>query len=310
MNEGRYLIKEAKSRGRLILIRELLRAGRWGHRFFNLRQTRFYFELAGQFFSFLERGWIEKIEIGSIKAEILNQDLNEAPGLIFYLHGGAFVSGSPRTHRHLALRLAKEAETAALVIDYRLAPEFPYPAALEDCLLVYLKLVEKSFQPERIALVGDSAGGGLAVALTQRLIKKGYPKPACLCLFSPWVDLSCSSAAYLERGQRDPMVTRSSALERARWYAGPKELTEPEISPVFGDFAGFPPMVIFVGSEEVLYDEAVSLAEKASQTQVEVTLIEWSGMIHVWPYLFPFLPEGFEACRLAGEYLRFWLKKN
>lgn len=277
-----------------------------------MRQTRFYFELVGHFFSFLERGWIKKIEINQVQAEILNQDLNRATRLILYLHGGAFISGSPRTHRHLALRLAIETEAAALVIDYRLAPEYTYPAALEDCLKVYQWLLEKSFPPERIALVGDSAGGGLAVALTQRLIKEGYPKPACLCLFSPWVDLSCSSSSSssLERAHRDPVIHLSLALERARWYAGSKELNEPEISPLYGDFTSFPPAIIFIGSEEVLYDEVVSLAQKLSQARVEVTLIKWLRMFHVWPYLFPFLPEGLEVCRLAGEYLRLCLQKN
>ncbi len=304
MKESYHLIKEAKSRWRLIFLRKLLQIGRWGHQFISLRQARFYFELVGQFFSFLEPGWIEKIRISQLEAEILNQDLKEASRLIFYLHGGAFVSGSARTHRHLAMHLAKEAEAAALVINYRLAPEFSYPAALEDSLKSYLWLLEKNFPPERIALVGDSAGGGLAVALTFRLIKEGYPKPACLCLFSPWVDLSCSSAAYQERSHRDPMISRSLAIERARWYAGSRELTTPEISPLYGDFASFPSTLIFIGSDEVLYDEAVSLAKKLNQAQVEVTLIEWLGMFHVWPYLFPILPEGLEACRLAGEYLR------
>jgi len=115
----------------------------------------------------------------------LNQPLERASRLLFYLHGGAFVSGSPRTHRHLALRLAREAEAAAFVLDYRLAPEFPYPAALEDSLRSYRWLLEKNIPPERIALAGDSAGGGLAVALTQRLIRENLPRPACLCLFRP-----------------------------------------------------------------------------------------------------------------------------
>ncbi len=310
MKESYHLIKEAKSRWRPILFRELLRIGRWGHHFFNLRQARFYFEFVGQFFSLLEKGKVDKIKINHIRVEILNQALKGASRLIIYLHGGAFVSGSPRTHRHLALRLAKEAKASALVIDYRLAPEFPYPAALEDCMMVYLWLLEKGFPPERMALVGDSAGGAMALALTQRLIKEDYPRPACLCLFSPWVDLSCSSAAYQEKSHRDPMITHSLAIERARSYAVSKELTEPEISPLFGPFAGFPSMLIFVGSEEVLHEEAVLLAKKARQAGVEVTLIEWSGMFHVWPYLFPFLPEGLEACRLAGEYLRLCLQKR
>lgn len=115
----------------------------------------------------------------------MNQPLERASRLLFYLHGGAFVSGSPRTHRHLALRLAREAEAAAFVLDYRLAPEFPYPAALEDSLRSYRWLLEKNIPPERIALAGDSAGGGLAVALTQRLIRENLPRPACLCLFRP-----------------------------------------------------------------------------------------------------------------------------
>lgn len=294
----------------MFLFRKLLRAGRFAHRFINLRQARFYFEVAGVFFSLLERGEVIRIELNGLKGEILNQPLEKASRLLFYLHGGAFVSGSPRTHRHLALRLAREAEAAAFVLDYRLAPEYPYPAALEDSLRAYEWLLEKNFPPERIALAGDSAGGGLAVALTQKLIRENFPRPACLCLFSPWVDLTCSSAAYVTRGQRDPMINRQLALERACLYAGARQLADPEISPLFGELSGFPPLLIFIGSEEVLYDEALNLAQKASQAGCEVKLMEWSGMFHVFVYLFPFLPEGVEACRLAGEFLRLHLPEN
>ncbi|MCX7974217.1 MAG: alpha/beta hydrolase [Candidatus Aminicenantes bacterium] len=248
--------------------------------------------------------------INGLEAEIFGQSLDKARRLIFYLHGGAFVSGSSLTHRHLVLRLAKEAVASALVINYRLAPEFPFPAPLEDCFRAYRWLLEKEYQSARLAIAGDSAGGNLAVALTQKLIKEGYPLPACLILFSPWVDLSCSSPSYEERSRRDPMISRPLALERAKWYAGSKTLNNPEISPLFGDFTNFPPLLIFIGSEEVLYDEALALAQKAIAAGVEVQLLEWRGMFHVWPYFFPFLPEGREACRLAGDFLRLYLSKN
>jgi len=305
-----HLIKEARSRKRLILFRKLLRAGRFAHHFINLRQARLYFEVVGAIFSFFEKGDVNRMEIDGLKGEILNQPLERASRLIFYLHGGAFVSGSPRTHRHLALRLAREAEAAALVINYRLAPEFPFPAALEDSLKAYKWLLKRNFPSERIALAGDSAGGGLAVALTQRLIRENLPRPACLCLFSPWVDLTCSSAAYVTRSHRDPMINRQLALERACLYAGTRELADPEISPLFGELKNFPPVLIFIGNDEVLYDEALNLAQKASQAGCEVKLIEWSGMFHVFAYLFPFLPEGVEACQLAGEFLRLYLPEN
>jgi monoterpene epsilon-lactone hydrolase len=305
-----HLVKASRSRKRLKLFRILLQAGRCGHHFLNLRQARFYFEVAGAIFSFLEKGEVHRIEIDGLKGEILNQPLERASRLLFYLHGGAFVSGSPRTHRHLALRLAREAEATAFVLDYRLAPEFPCPAALEDSLRAYQWLLEKNIPPERIALAGDSAGGGLAVALTQRLIRENFPRPACLCLFSPWVDLTCSSAAYVTRGHRDPMINRQLALERARLYAGTRQLNDPEISPLFGEFSDFPPLLIFIGSEEVLYDEALNLAQRASQAGCEVKLMEWSGMFHVFVYLFPFLPEGAEACRLAGKFVRLHLPEN
>jgi len=122
--------------------------------------------------------------------------------------------------------------------------------------------------------------------------------------------LTCSSAAFVTRGCRDPMINRQLALERARLYAGARKLADPEISPLYGELSGFPPLLIFIGSEEVLYDDALNLAQKASQAGSDVKLIEWSGLFHVFVYLFPFLPEGAEACQLAGEFLRLHLPKN
>lgn len=302
-----YQIRRTKSYGRLKFLKMLFYLIRSLHQAFDLNQARRYFEFVGRFFSLWEKGEIHKILINGLYAEVLGPSLNQAQRLIFYLHGGAFVSGSPLTHRHLAFRLAKEAQASALVFDYPLAPEFPFPTALEVSFKAYQWLLERNWSSKRIAFVGDSAGGNLVVALTQKLIKRKYPLPACLVLFSPWVDLSCSSASWEERATRDPMITRSLALERARWYAGEKALTDADISPLFGDLAGFPPMLLFVGSEEVLYDEILALARKANEAGVKVHLIEWLGMFHVWPYLFPILPEGKEACRLASRFLRYHL---
>ncbi len=310
--KSRLLIEREEKGGfspQLILIRLLLRWGRWAHHFLNLRMARYYFELAGKFFSLFGRGPAEKIKINGLKAEILGHRpeykyLNQAERLIFYLHGGAFVSGSPQTHRHLIQRIAREAQAVALSIDYRLAPEFPYPAALEDSFLAYCWLIDQKFESGRVALVGDSAGGGLAVALVQRLVVEGLPLPACVCLLSPWVDLTCSSEAYLTRPRGDPMVSQKMALERARLYAGKRDLTNPCVSPLYGSFWGFPPLFILVGSDEVLYDDAYRLAQKASQSGVKVQLEVWAGMFHVWPYLFPLLSEGRQACHRLGLFIR------
>ncbi len=289
---------------RLSLLRWLLRAGRASYPLVNLRLARLSFEVMGALFSLAARGPLMKLKAGQVEAEVLDKSLFSRRRVIFYLHGGAFVSGSARTHRHLVRRLAAEADASAVVINYRLAPEFPHPAALEDALSAYRWLLEQNIRASRVACVGDSAGGCLAVALIQRLTREKMALPACLCLFSPWVDLTCSSPSYEARASLDPMITRKLALERARWYAGGKELSDPEISPLKGEFGGFPPVLILVGSHEVLHDDAVALARQLSQAGSNVSLETWSGMFHVWPYVFPFLPEGRRACTRVASFIR------
>ncbi|MFQ6039110.1 MAG: alpha/beta hydrolase [Candidatus Aminicenantales bacterium] len=225
-------------------------------------------------------------------------------GAILYIHGGAFVSGSPATHRHLVWWLAREAERLALVVDYRLAPEHPYPAALEDVMIAYRWMIKQGFSPWRIAVVGDSAGGGLAVSMFLCLKERRWPLPGCAVLLCPWTDLSCSSPSFVENAGQDPMVRRDMALERARVYAGETPLHDPGVSPVYGDLSGLPPLLIQVGSGEALLDDSRRLAERARKAGVEVTLDVWPGMVHVWHYMPRLLPEAREALRQAGRFCR------
>lgn len=289
---------------RVSLLWWLLRAGRASYPLVSLRLARLSFEAMGELFSMMARGPVMKLKVGQVDAEVLEKRFSPGARIIFYLHGGAFVSGSARTHRHLVGRIAREANASAIVINYRLAPEFPFPAALEDAFFAYQWVCGQNIQASRMALVGDSAGGCLAVALIQRLIKENLPLPACLCLLSPWVDLTCSLPSYETRARLDPMISRELAMERARWYAGGKDLADPEVSPLRGEFHGFPPVLILVGSHEVLHDDAVQLTRKLSQAGRNVSLEIWRGMFHVWPYVFPLLPEGRQALTRVGSFIR------
>ncbi len=212
------------------------------------------------------------------------------PGAILYLHGGAYCLGSINTHRELVGRLAETANKKTLVIEYRLAPEHPYPAALEDALTAYQWLLMQSIEPSRIIVAGDSAGGGLALALLAAVRDAGDPLPAGAVLLSPWTDLTLGGGSVFSNANIDPMLDRDHLLEKAGWYAGENSLTDPLISPLFADFTGFPPLLFQAGSDELLLDDSVRAAEAAQKAGVDVTLEIYEDMFHVFQMV-PFLEE-------------------
>jgi acetyl esterase/lipase len=222
---------------------------------------------------------------------------------VVYFHGGGYSIGSPRSHRHLAAAIGRAAGAAVLLPDYRLAPEHAFPAAVDDAVAAYRGLLDRGQAPARTVFAGDSAGGGLTVAALLALRERSLPLPAAAACISPWVDLSCGGASYATRAASDPIVTRQGVMEMARAYLGAADPRTPLASPLFADLAGLPPLLIQVGSEEVLLDDAVGLAERAKGAGVATTLEIWPGMIHVWHWFLPMLDEARSAIDAVGAFI-------
>jgi phosphinothricin tripeptide acetyl hydrolase len=237
-------------------------------------------------------------------AEWLRPPGARADAAVLYLHGGGYVIGSPRSHRHLAAAIARAAGTAALLVDYRLAPEHPFPAALDDAIAAYRWLLARGIPPGRVVVAGDSAGGGLTMATLLALRDRGLPGPGGGVCISPWVDLTCSGATYATRKDADPIVAHESVTMMAEAYAGTADRKAPLLSPLYADLRGLPPLLVQVGSDEVLLDDARGLGERARAAGVEVALEEWPAMIHVWHWFLPMLDEAQRAIDRVGTFVR------
>jgi epsilon-lactone hydrolase len=213
-------------------------------------------------------------------------DLSSGEGnpRILYLHGGAYTGGSLGSHRALTGRLALACAREVVAVGYRLAPEHPYPAGLDDARTVYHHLLDLGTAPEDLVIMGDSAGGGLTTALLITLRDRGELLPAGAVLFSPWLDLTLTSDTVRTKADRDPLLT-ATGLGRSAWAYGGEDLRRPEVSPVFADPAGLPPMLIFVGTAEILLDDSVSFAARARSAGVVVDLDVEDDLIHVWPFI-------------------------
>jgi epsilon-lactone hydrolase len=201
---------------------------------------------------------------------------------ILYLHGGGYVMGSTRSHRPMVARLADAAQATAVSLDYRLAPEHPFPSAVGDAVAAYQWLLEAGAEPGRTVIAGDSAGGGLTLATALSLKAHGLPQPAGLFVISPWADLTQSHDTMRTKAADDPMITRELLDDCAAQYLGDLNPKDPLASPVFGDFEGVAPILIQVGSEETLLGDSLLLAERAGHARVQVRLEVWPEMIHVW----------------------------
>ena len=246
---------------------------------------------------------VESLDLSGIPSEKITPS-GAAPGkALLYLHGGGHVIGSLKSHRHLVSRLAVAAGVAAFHIDYRLAPEHPYPAALEDALKVYKQILATGIAPEDMVVGGESAGGNLATALLLKVREDGLPQPAGLYLLSPWLDMTTAGESYQKIGARDPIITREGIEMVAAAYLGGKP-DNAFTSPVRADLAGLPPMLIQVGSEEVLLSDSLTFANRAAMAGVEVKLHVWPEMPHAWPLFHVFIRAGLAAIDEASQWMR------
>lgn len=249
---------------------------------------------------------IEKINIDEIQAEWLVPTPSGAghEKVILFLHGGGYVTGSIEDHRMMCGLFAAHTGTKVLIPEYRLAPEHPFPAALDDTLKVFHWLLAQGYAPENIILAGDSAGGGLSVATVLALKEKSGSLPAAVVCLSPWTDLALTGSSHTTKAKAEAILNKDVLHEWALCYTDESNLINPLVSPVYGDFHGFPPLLIQVGSEEVLLDDSILLAEKARSAGVEVTLKIWDGMWHVWQALGDLIPENKKTFEEIGQFVQ------
>jgi len=245
------------------------------------------------------------VDAGGVPAAWLIPRSVDRDRILLYFHGGGYVIGSIASCREMAARLAARAGCTALIVDYRLAPEHPFPAALEDALASYRWLLSQGFDPASIVIAGDSAGGGLTVALLAALRDVGEALPAAAILLSPWTDLAMTGESIRTKAKADPMLHEASLRHWAGWYRGAADAQHPQISPLYADLTGLPPIYIQTGTSEMLLDDSRRLAEQARACGVRVEHDEWEGMFHVFQVFAAMgVPESREAVARFGDYCR------
>ena len=243
--------------------------------------------------------------IGGIKGEwVRGKNVRRNDAALLYLHGGGYLIGSPKSHRHMLGPLSADSGLPIFAADYRLAPEHPFPAAVDDAVAAYKGLLDSGIAADKLAIAGDSAGGGLTIATLVAARDKGLPMPACAVAISPWGDLSQGGETFRARANRDPIVKKEGLDEMATAYLGGADPKTPLASPLFANLKGLPPLLIQVGTEEALHDDAVALKARAENAGVEVSFESWGGMIHVWHIFHPILSEGRDAIARAGAFLK------
>ena len=247
---------------------------------------------------------VQAVNSNGVKSEWTSTPDADASSVILYLHGGGYVICSLQSHRHLVAEIGRAAGARTLGIDYRLAPEHPFPAALEDSVAAYRFLLDSGTKPNRIALAGDSAGGGLVVAAMLAIREAGLPMPGCGWCISPWVDMQALGASFVDRAETDPTVQKTTIEMMAKWYLGDADPRHPHASPIYADLRGLSPLLIQVGAVETLLDDSIGLARRAGVADVPVELQIWPEMIHVWHIYFPMLEAGRRAIASGGSFVR------
>lgn len=237
---------------------------------------------------------VSPVTIDGLPAEWILPSAAGKDKVILYTHGGGYVSGSCQNHRTIVARVVKGSEVGALLFEYRLAPENPFPAAIEDSLAAYRWLLAQGVSPSNIIIFGESAGGGLCLATMIALRDKGIPLPAAAVALSPWTDLKCTGESYRTKAKVS-LAPAESWTVFSKYYVGDNDPCLPWISPLYGDLRGLPPILIHVGEDEELLDDSISFAEKAKDEGVDVTLRVGEGMVHCYPLLPPFIPEARQA---------------
>ncbi|MBI3676812.1 MAG: alpha/beta hydrolase [Proteobacteria bacterium] len=271
---------------------------------FDIAAQRARLETLADFFPVPEGTEVESATIGGVKGEWVRSRRAGRGAALLYLHGGGYVVGSPKSHRHLAGAFSDMSGLPVFSADYRLAPENPFPAAVDDAVAAYKGLLDSGLPAFKLAIAGDSAGGGLAIATLVALRDKAIALPACAVALSPWVDLSQGGEVYRARAKRDPIVSKENLDQMAAAYLAGKNPETPLASPLFANLKGLPPLLLQVGTEEALYDDTVGLKARAEEAGVEVSAESWGGMVHVWHIFYPILSEGRDAIARAASFLK------
>lgn len=246
----------------------------------------------------------EPLSLGGVPAVRFSAPGAATDRAVLYLHGGGYAFGSPRSHADIGKLLSQTAQAQVYVLDYRLAPEHPFPAAVDDALAAYRALLASGYTPARIAISGDSAGGGLTLATLLAIRDGGLPRPACAVPLSPWADMVCDGETYVSRAAVDPIVQQGMILQLAGMYLGGADPLQPLASPMRGDLSGLPPLLIQVGDRETLLDDSRRVAERARQAGVDVRLEIEAGQIHVFQIFARQLDEGMAAIERMGAFIR------
>ena len=241
--------------------------------------------------------------IEGIKAEWLVPDGANHERLILYVHGGGYVSGSCSDHRGFVSKFAKNTGVTNLVYEYRLAPENPFPAALDDSVKVYQWLLKSGFKPENILIAGESAGGGLCLAILLALKEQNIPLPVAAVAISPWTDLTCSSESYRTKNKVS-LAPLNSWKVFSSYYIGNNQANNPLISPLFGDLKGLPPILINSGVDDELFEDGEKFYVKAKSAGVDITFTAGIGMVHCYPLLAPMFREATEAMAEIVTFIR------
>ena len=265
-------------------------------------ELRVAFDGFGDFTPFDSSIEFELVDANGVACEIGVAPGSRTDATVFYLHGGGYVIGSFTSHRGLLARLGQAASMRTMAVDYRLAPEHPFPAAIEDAVTAYQWLLDSGTPSERIFFAGDSAGGGLVVATMLRCKARNIPLPRAAVLFSPFADMGTTGQSIVDNRDRDFVVTEGVAPGMAETYLAGADATSPEASPIYGDLAGLPPILIQVSSHEVLLDDSLRLLRAAILVDVQVHLRVYQGLPHVWQLFTGMLDEGQAALEEAGAF--------
>ena len=247
---------------------------------------------------------IEAVTSGGVPAEWIFTNESAEDKVVLYLHGGGLVMGSCITHRGLASDFTLASGARILLLEYRLAPENPPPAAIEDATAAYRWLLSSGIKPENIVMAGDSGGGCLSMATLVSLRDAGDQLPAAAVLLSPMVDYAITGKSVLTRATNDPWVTKRSLDDLSNWYCGDKDPKSPMISPLYADMHEMPPIYIIVGADEILLSDSTRLADRLGNAGSSVTLEIWSEMWHVFQFFAAALPEGRQSLERIGEFIR------
>lgn len=293
------------SQQELNVILDMMRNFPWGE---TLTQMRVSFNNSAHSLPPHPTAIVEEVDANGVPASLISTPEAAKERAILYLHGGGFIAGSRISHRRLASDFSEAANATVLLIDYRLVPEHPYPAALEDALAAYEWLMdERGFSPSCIAIAGDSAGGNLALTTLLSLRDTGKPLPVAALLVSPLTDMARTGETHKTKADVDLMVLPQVLEAGINMYLPNGNFSDPMVSPIYADLSDLPPMLIHVGNQEVLLDDALRLVRKAALDDVSVELKVWKDMIHSLHLFGPMLTEGREAIALSGAFLARYL---